>query len=54
MTCALPIILPLTAPLVHRGYAPVLSGQGGWVVKTLSILRDIRIMRDNLRMADNG
>ena len=51
---ALPLILPLSAPLVHRGYAPDLSGQGGGAVRTMAILRDSRIMRDNLRMADNG
>lgn len=31
MTASLPIVLPLTAPLVHGGYAPVLSGHGGGV-----------------------
>lgn len=30
------------------------SNPGGGVVKALSVLRDSRIMRDNLRMADNG
>ena len=28
--------------------------QGGGVVKTLNVLRDSRIMRNNLRMTDNG
>lgn len=54
MTAVLPIILPPTAPMVHGGYAPSQSGQGGGAIGTMAILRDSRIMRDNLRMADNG
>lgn len=31
MTAVLPLVLPLTAPVVLGGYAPVLSGQGAGV-----------------------
>lgn len=31
MTAVLPLVLPLTTPLAHRGVEPALSGQGGGV-----------------------
>lgn len=49
-----PIIYGVLGPPIQFGAAPKYSNLGGEIVKTLSVLRDSRIMRDNLRMTDNG
>lgn len=55
MTAVLPLVLPLTAPVVLGGYAPVLSGQGGGVPAgyTRSTIDGVRFTYNGAPVFDN-